>query len=53
MRDAALRSVSRSKAGNREAERMTKPSRSRAARAAAYGSVDEGVMLEVVSGGRR
>lgn len=49
MRDAAARSLGRSKEGKREAESITKPSRSRAERAAVYGSVVDVVMLGIVS----
>lgn len=45
MREPAARSALRSKKGNSEAERITKPSFSRAARAAAYGSLDDVVMF--------
>lgn len=45
MRDAAFRSAVRSKEGKREAERMTKPSRSKASLAAVYGSEVEMFMF--------
>ena len=45
MRDAAARRASRSKEGKREAERITKPSRSRADLVAVYGSDAAHVML--------
>ena len=47
MRAPAERSALRSKEGKSEAERTTKPFFSRAARAAAYGSLDAVVMFNV------
>lgn len=49
IREAADRRASRSKEGNKDAESMTNPSRSRAERAAAYGSETEIVMLVMKS----
>jgi hypothetical protein len=47
MRVPASRSALRSKEGKSEAERTTKPSFSRAARAAVYGSLNAVVMFDV------
>jgi hypothetical protein len=49
MRTAARRRASRSKEGKREAERMTKPSRSSVERAAEYGLASEVVICGDVS----
>ena len=49
MREAAERRASRSKEGKSDAERITKPSRSSAERAAVYGLEAEVVMLDMVS----